>query len=358
MEITLYGTESANYTQVVNSISNLLTEAGIDFRLKENENIDEFLNKKITSVPAIEIAGEDIISLKKNGEFVQSLRLLLLNILRKNNFGNMLKIVLPTDFSDYSKIAFDFAKMIATQNQSIIMASHIFTPDIVELNGVIHTSYTHEKACREKLTKFVENYRAKACMDLKVDPLIIDEFLVGYPAKEITKLAKNKNADLIVMSTRAPQSFLKRWLGSVANEVVSNTNVPTLLIPPNTKINNFKKIILALESPEDLKHILPKIQWVKQMKDSHIEVLHIKNTDIDEDIDFDLVICEHLDWPLKFNAIQAKKPTDILLNLSEADTNDLIIIYHKDRSWLLDFLNKSDSKKIIGHMKVPILVVV
>jgi nucleotide-binding universal stress UspA family protein len=195
-------------------------------------------------------------------------------------------------------------------------------------------------------------------MDLKVDPLIIDEFLVGYPAKEITKLAKNKNADLIVMSTRAPQSFLKRWLGSVANEVVSNTNVPTLLIPPNTKINNFKKIVLALESPEDLKHILPKIQWVKQMKDSHIEVLHIKNTDIDEDIDFDLVISEHLDWPLKFNAIQAKKPTDILLNLSEADTNDLIIIYHKDRSWLLDFLNKSDSKKIIGHMKVPILVVV
>jgi glutaredoxin len=97
---------------VVKSIKTLLKQAGIEFNLKENEDLEAFLHKKISSVPAVEIDGEEIFSLKRNDEFTSNLRLLLLRILQKHNFGNLFKIVLPTDFSEYSILAFEYSKII------------------------------------------------------------------------------------------------------------------------------------------------------------------------------------------------------------------------------------------------------
>lgn len=244
MDVTVYGTNSVNYNRVVNSINDLMKEAGVFVLLKENENVDEFLSKKISSVPAVEIEGNEIISFSKNEQFVSDLRLVLLKILRKNKFGDLFKIVFPTDFSSYSEDAFKFAKEIAKMQHGVIMASHVFTPHVVDINGAIHTLYHNEKACKDKLNQFVSDYRKNADISLQTDPLVSDEFLIGFPASEIIGLASQNKADLIVLSTKTPHNLIKRWLGSTALEIISRTEVPALLIPPKAELKHLKRFLL------------------------------------------------------------------------------------------------------------------
>lgn len=358
MDVTVYGTNSVNYNRVVNSINDLMKEAGVSVSLKENENVDEFLSKKISSVPAVEIEGNEIISFSKNEQFISDLRLVLLKILKKNNFGELFKIVFPTDFSSYSDDAFMFAKEIAKMQHGVIMASHVFTPHVVDINGVIHTLYHNEKACRDKLNQFVKDYRKKADISLQTDPLVSDEFLIGFPASEIISLSSKQKADLIVLSTKTPHNLIKRWLGSTALEIVSRTEVPALLIPPKAELKQFKKIVIALEHPEDLDYILSKSQWLKSIPASEISVVHVNQHLNGKEVKFNKSIDSHSDWNLKFQKISHANTATALIELSQNDETDLMVVFHKDKTWIDDLLNKSTSKKVIGHMKVPILVVV
>jgi len=52
----------------------------------------------------------------------------------------------------------------------------------------------------------------------------------GYPATEIVKLAKKERAQLIVMGTRGRSTLGRVFMGSVAQEVVSASKVPVLLV--------------------------------------------------------------------------------------------------------------------------------
>lgn len=53
---------------------------------------------------------------------------------------------------------------------------------------------------------------------------------IGYPATEIVKLAKKENAQLIVMGTRGRSTLGRVFMGSVAQGVVSASEVPVLLV--------------------------------------------------------------------------------------------------------------------------------
>jgi nucleotide-binding universal stress UspA family protein len=358
MDITVYGTNSVNYNKVVNSISDLMKDAGVFVSLKENGNVDEFLSKKISSVPAVEIEGDEIISFSKNEQFVSDLRLVLLKILKKNRFGDLFKIVFPTDFSTYSYDSFEFAKEIAKNQNGVILASHVFTPNIVDINGVVHTLYHNEKACREKLNHFVLEYRKNAGINLKSNPLVSNEFLIGFPASEIVDLATQQKADLIVLSTKTPHNLIKRWLGSTAVEIISRTTVPALLIPPDAELKEFKKIYIALEQPEELDYILTKVDWLRKMQVSEISVVHVNQKLTGKETRFNDMIDKQKEWNLKFQKISHTDTATALIELSQNEDTDLMVVYHKDRRWLDDLLNKSTSKKVIGHMDVPILVVV
>jgi len=53
---------------------------------------------------------------------------------------------------------------------------------------------------------------------------------IGYPAAEIVKLATKEKAQMIVMGTRGRSTLGRVFMGSVAQEVVSASKVPVLLV--------------------------------------------------------------------------------------------------------------------------------
>lgn len=59
----------------------------------------------------------------------------------------------------------------------------------------------------------------------------------GEPAKEILNIAKEWQADLIVMGTHGRSGMSKLFSGSVAEHVLKHSEIPVLVAPPEMKIS-------------------------------------------------------------------------------------------------------------------------
>lgn len=141
------------------------------------------------------------------------------------------QILLPTDFSDFAAAATQYACELAIKFDA-------------ELH-LLHTLETHPAAAPEfgmglALPRYVRESRAAAEKSLAgvLDPqwsagrTVTLAVLEGSPKAEIVRYARNKNIDLIVLSTHGRTGLAHAILGSVAENVVRMAPCPVLTIRP------------------------------------------------------------------------------------------------------------------------------
>jgi nucleotide-binding universal stress UspA family protein len=119
----------------------------------------------------------------------------------------------PTDFSDYSDHAFRLACMLARDYGARLVVLHVATPPtIVYGEGIVppDPELVYREA-RERLNR-LEVPGADVHAERR--------FEEGDPATEILRVAKDINADLIVMGTHGRTGLGRLLMGSVAEQVV------------------------------------------------------------------------------------------------------------------------------------------
>jgi nucleotide-binding universal stress UspA family protein len=57
-------------------------------------------------------------------------------------------------------------------------------------------------------------------------------FMTGVPAEQLTELADQEDAEMIVVGSRARGAFKTAFLGSVSHEVIGLAHCPVLVVPP------------------------------------------------------------------------------------------------------------------------------
>ena len=84
-----------------------------------------------------------------------------------------------------------------------------------------------------KMARTAETYLQGVASRLEKAGLKADvAVLVGNPAEEILRFAKDENADLIMMASRGKSGF-NRWdMGNVAEKVIRATDIPVVLVKP------------------------------------------------------------------------------------------------------------------------------
>ncbi|MFP4142594.1 MAG: universal stress protein [Thermoplasmata archaeon] len=94
---------------------------------------------------------------------------------------------------------------------------------------------------------------------------VIYEVPIGVPHREIAKLAKKKNVDLIVIGSRGKSKIKGIFLGSTVSELIRITEIPTLIEKIEIKDTmdrdsymlicdrKFKSILLAIDFSENAK---------------------------------------------------------------------------------------------------------
>jgi nucleotide-binding universal stress UspA family protein len=135
-------------------------------------------------------------------------------------------ILHPTDYSETSAAALDYAATLARDYGSRLLILHA-----VETLGPENVSYG--EAASEPQP---ESYRRRLWEDLRKvrpsDPDIPVEYLLSDedPATAITKTAASRNCDLIVLASHGHHGLRRLLTGSVAERVVREAHCPVLVV--------------------------------------------------------------------------------------------------------------------------------
>jgi len=144
-------------------------------------------------------------------------------------------ILVPTDFSEFSRYALDYAITIAKTFEAKITLVHITNEN--ELVALQQVSAYFEPGKLEELLKQRESEDRKQLdgfisPELKKGIEVETLHKVGIPFVEIIRTAKEKAVDLIVIATHGRSGLSHILFGSVAEKVVRKSTCPVLSIRP------------------------------------------------------------------------------------------------------------------------------
>ena len=141
------------------------------------------------------------------------------------------RILVPTDFSEYSDQAVSIAVDIAKQNGSKLYLLHV-----ISLIQTCAVDYCFDQATLDDLEKkssmsAVEMMEKQLAMFPEAKSVEVEtDVKKGVPYEQILAEQNEKKADLIVMSSHGKTGLLDYLLGSVADKVLKGAACPVLLI--------------------------------------------------------------------------------------------------------------------------------
>ena len=143
------------------------------------------------------------------------------------------RILLPTDFSPYSAEATKYAcafaeKFDAELHLLHVLETHLSTTPEFAMGLALPTQVKESRdVCEGALATVLDTAWAQA-RRTKIVRTVVE----GVPFVEIVRYGKDRNIDLIVLSTHGRSALAHVLVGSVAERVVRKAPCPVLTIRP------------------------------------------------------------------------------------------------------------------------------
>lgn len=138
------------------------------------------------------------------------------------------KILVTTDFSEFSRYAFGYATSLAEKFDAELIIVHVIQPTITPSDFAWAAPPPNLSGEQDELVK--------QSMERLVDELIPDSIKSqiilthGTPAREIIETGRKENAGMIIMSTHGLGGLSHVLFGSTAEKVVRKSPCPVLTI--------------------------------------------------------------------------------------------------------------------------------
>ena len=140
------------------------------------------------------------------------------------------KIVCPLDLSDLSPRVAEYAVAMARAFGSEVLV--VYVAPSVNQYAVLDVPPQSLEWFTEEISTNAVNHMGKVTTELFTGIKVETKILSGNPAEEIIKVARENNADLIVMGTRGRKGVDLLVFGTVADKVVKNSKIPVLTVHP------------------------------------------------------------------------------------------------------------------------------
>jgi nucleotide-binding universal stress UspA family protein len=278
----------------------------------------------------------------------------------------MNKILVPTDFSPNALRAIDYAVQIAKINQATIYVihacDHLFQPD---LENILSKEEYNTKQTDEAFNQLELIRRS---IEETENVLVNIQLYSGTITDTIVIAAEEHQADLIIMGTLGISGVNDFIFGSKTAAVIKNTSIPVITIPVEYDWKPPSKFLLAINQFDEVADALfPALDLAGVF---HAEVRLIVFTDEDKAGAAEFVANAK---EIKFAEEKLKKNYDGIVIKAEhlsgrhfedsindyIGTNqvDLLVMMTHKRSFIRSIFNRSMTRKMSYHSKVPILAI-
>ena len=270
----------------------------------------------------------------------------------------MKTIIVPIDFSQQSEFALKVAASMAKKYDSEILVLHM-----LELNEAMISS---SEGFHPEQTVFLLKMAEKRINDFldkpylsgvrKITPIIKHFKVFG----EVNDVAEKHKADIIVMGSHGTDGLKEIFVGSNAEKVVRNSNIPVLVIKDEREDFQVNDFVFACAFKEESLIAFKKAKEFADKLDAKLHLVYI-NTPGDNFLstgDAYEKITNYLQKAGAGKEVEIYNDYNVekgVLNYSESINADVIGIPTHGRKGLSHFFMGSIGEDIANHSTIPVI---
>lgn len=274
-------------------------------------------------------------------------------------------ILVPVDFSENSKAAYEFAVGLADDLKATINVVHILnefnSPTPLADTLIVPTS---ENNFEEKLNEFLaEEESEMGAVLTKKRVNVNSEVIFGNVASTIINLSKSGNYDLLVMGITGDRNFGEHLFGSTASDVSQKAGCPVLLLPKNYQYTGILDILYACDFDHTSTTQIKQVADTAEYFDANVNLVFVRET-FNEDKNYDKNIAEigktfNTYAPnVEFRAeiIDEDSVVDGVNEYCRENSVDMVVVVTKNRSFWNKFIHSSTTKQMALYAEEPVLI--
>jgi nucleotide-binding universal stress UspA family protein len=268
-----------------------------------------------------------------------------------------MNILVPTDFSDLSKVAVQYAVKAANKLNGSLTLLHFF--------NMVEPTRNSMKEKYEALEKELVKYAKE---DFATIIQSVDKFnKTGNPiaakvekgpsfSDTIRKVVRKQKTDLIIMGTKGASGLQKFVLGSNAASIIEACPVPVLVVPEDAKFSSVKNMVYATDLTtidQDLKALVP----FARLFGATLHIVHVLGTGKMEAAKEQIAKAwQKADYKKITVAIQpGKDVAKVVESYVETVEADMVALFTTQKSFYDKLFDRSITRRMTFQTHTPLL---
>lgn len=269
-----------------------------------------------------------------------------------------LNILIPTDFSEVSLLAFQAADKLAEKLPVSIHLLHVVEANESVIAGnpdwseAVDTASLHQKEI-EAMQHFD---------NLRLAGINFESHLkIGLLTDQINQASAEFEADLVIMGTKGADGFMEKISGSEAQHVARHLKVPVLTLRPGTSVNLLKNILLVADFERSEKEV--QINMIKAIASAFGSTIHLLQIIQESDEKYaDKILTQMKLFAEKYqlenyetHLYRDRKVAEGVRNFNKEAEMDLVCIGTHGRKGISQLLFGSIAERLVNHCLKPLL---
>jgi nucleotide-binding universal stress UspA family protein len=281
----------------------------------------------------------------------------------------MKKLLFLTDFSNTAKHAAEYAYNFARQIKAdIILGNAIITPAELPQSGMVSWPLEEDDSLFEDSENELKRLKAHIEQSDHSDtfrPTVTFVSEAGKVTAVADHFVKSMSADMIMMGAHASDGFSTFLLGNHCRNIIDTADKPLVLIPAEAKFVPIKKIAFATDfnnPDDDLRFMYTLISLARQLN-AEILLTHIYDGEYQSPEfghwvkTFLVEVSNTANYPkIYYRMVKSNETQNGLDWLCDHGQVDMLAMVHRRHGFFNELLHGSETKKMAGHIAIPLLV--
>ncbi|MCH7401927.1 universal stress protein [Belliella kenyensis] len=272
------------------------------------------------------------------------------------------KIICPTDFSECSLNAIEYAAKLGEKYNADLILLHV--PNLED-----YRKLTNKEDQKIDQLSFIEKKLHSLLVAVKEESLSKGLRSCSAAIKEgkivetIHAYSIDQKADLIIMGTEGVNDFKNNFIGTRSSKLMDYTSIDLMLIPRKVYFKIPRKIVYATNYIEEDKIAIQKVTKLASFFESEVDVLHVSTNAKSIEKFLHLTMVEEIKPFIKYHKVNYvfKAYRDGvglgLENYLITAKGDILVTMSKKKSWFDQIFSQNISKKMSYFINKPLFVI-
>jgi nucleotide-binding universal stress UspA family protein len=282
----------------------------------------------------------------------------------------MKRILVPTDFTEQSENALEFAYQIAKKIKGEIELLHVLdVPDKDQFGGMDNIQVSGEMSGGggmddvffiKLLEKTRERFDEITSRPEYGDVRIFAKMQTGTPYKNISRETEKGRIDMVIMGTSGITNWEEAFVGSVADRVVRHAKCPVFTIQNRVDVNKIKNIAYASDFKFNHKHLVELVMDIGELLSARIHLVIINTPSNFRNDKDNYAVLRSFAEDNKFKNYELhvynhEEEEDGIICFSENFKMDMIVMATEGKTGFSRLLEGSIAEDVVNYSKIPVL---